>query len=293
MEITSVSSPPKQESDHDLERLLGNIKKATTIRYITFGGFTLFCVFQILIGLSAIPWEVVLIVFFLFILTAVSDFLIRKTKFKNTVTKLSNFHLIFQIIEVSIIFEALHASAIIPISGNLIIIAYLFICYFSYTRIIYAWIMIGITIFGYLFTLTLEYLGIITYVDVYKIGANIAQNRGLFIINLAIGVPLVIIILFIADSFSKKLRVSLNQLTQKEKELQEAGTVLEVKVAARTEELKELSENLEEQVKERTKKLQEKMAELETFNKLAVGRELKMMELKNEIRELKESLNKK
>jgi gas vesicle protein len=291
METTSVSQLPKQESNHDLERLLGNIKKATIIRYVTFGGFTLFCALQILIGLSAVPWKVVLTVFFLFIITAISDFLIRKTKLKNTVTQLSNFSLIFQIIEISIIFEALHASALIPTAGTLIITTYLFICYFSYTRAIYTWTITGITILGYLFTLVLEYLGTIPYTDVYKIGVNIAQNRGIFIINLIVGLPLVIIILFIADSFSKRLRDSLNKLTQKEKELQETGAVLEVKVDARTQELRELSESLEEQVKERTKKLQEKMEELEIFNKLAVGRELKMMELKNEIRQLRKQLN--
>ncbi len=52
-------------------------------------------------------------------------------------------------------------------------------------------------------------------------------------------------------------------------------------------ELKKLQEELEEKVKERTKDLQEKIEELEKFNKLAVGRELKMLELKEEIEKLK------
>lgn len=69
--------------------------------------------------------------------------------------------------------------------------------------------------------------------------------------------------------------------------LEEAKTVLELKVKARTKELKELAESLEEKVKERTKELQDRVKELEKFHKLTVGRELKMVELKKEIEKLK------
>lgn len=46
---------------------------------------------------------------------------------------------------------------------------------------------------------------------------------------------------------------------------------------------------MEEKVKERTRELNEKVEELEKFQKLAVGRELKMIELKEEINKLKKS----
>lgn len=70
------------------------------------------------------------------------------------------------------------------------------------------------------------------------------------------------------------------------REEEEAKNILEVKVKARTKELEDLAANLEEQIKERTKELQAKMEELEKFNRLAVGREIKMMELKEEIKKL-------
>jgi uncharacterized membrane protein (DUF106 family) len=43
-------------------------------------------------------------------------------------------------------------------------------------------------------------------------------------------------------------------------------------------------------VDERTKELKEKVEELERFHKLTVGRELKMIELKNTIKELQKKL---
>jgi len=52
-------------------------------------------------------------------------------------------------------------------------------------------------------------------------------------------------------------------------------------------ELKKLQEGLEREVGERTKELKRRIAELEKFHKFAVGRELKMRELKGEIERLK------
>lgn len=57
-------------------------------------------------------------------------------------------------------------------------------------------------------------------------------------------------------------------------------------------EFKKLQEGLEEKVKERTQELQEKIEELERFQRLAVGRELKMVELKAGIEKLKKELEK-
>ena len=74
--------------------------------------------------------------------------------------------------------------------------------------------------------------------------------------------------------------------------LEEAKAVLEIKVEARTRELRELAEGLEDEVKRRTKEVYEKMEDLERFQRLAVGREMKMIELKKEIERLKKELEK-
>ncbi len=57
-----------------------------------------------------------------------------------------------------------------------------------------------------------------------------------------------------------------------------------------TSSLQKQQETLEEAVAERTKELETKVDELERFKKVIVGRELKMVELKNEIKELNTKL---
>jgi C4-dicarboxylate-specific signal transduction histidine kinase len=52
------------------------------------------------------------------------------------------------------------------------------------------------------------------------------------------------------------------------------------------EELRRLKDELEQRVQDRTTELKEKNAELEKMNKLFVGRELRMVQLKERIREL-------
>jgi C4-dicarboxylate-specific signal transduction histidine kinase len=80
------------------------------------------------------------------------------------------------------------------------------------------------------------------------------------------------------------------KVQEKTKELRMQKESLEKEVARRTKELQELNEKLEEEVKRRTRELLEKVEELQRMNKLAVGRELKMVEMKAKIQKLEEEL---
>ncbi|KPJ54723.1 hypothetical protein AMJ47_03770 [Parcubacteria bacterium DG_72] len=56
--------------------------------------------------------------------------------------------------------------------------------------------------------------------------------------------------------------------------------------------IKNLQQDLERKVEERTQELRERLGELETFRKVTIGRELKIVELKNKIKELEAQLEK-
>ncbi|MCP6718394.1 MAG: hypothetical protein KJI70_02550 [Patescibacteria group bacterium] len=85
---------------------------------------------------------------------------------------------------------------------------------------------------------------------------------------------------------NKELKKKVKELESTSVNLEEAKETLEVRVKARVRELEELTQSLEEKVKRRTEEIQKKVQELEKFQKFAVGRELKMIELKKKIKEI-------
>ena len=94
----------------------------------------------------------------------------------------------------------------------------------------------------------------------------------------------------LANAFNQMAK----SVQESNQELKSAKEILEIKVKRRTIELEELTQDLEKKVKARTKELeaskeelQERVGELEKFQHLAVGRELRMIELKDKIKDLK------
>jgi hypothetical protein len=127
----------------------------------------------------------------------------------------------------------------------------------------------------------------------FKIGITITFNE---ILIFLITLPTLFTMSFIS---LKRTRLFLYELLQKRNELEEERTSLQIKVKARTKELEELTQTLDQRVKGRTQELEKskeelqgRVNELEKFHKLTIGRELKMVELKEEIEKLKKELEK-
>lgn len=86
------------------------------------------------------------------------------------------------------------------------------------------------------------------------------------------------------SKYTKNLEAEVKERTT---ELEKTKIGLEKMVEERTVELEETKNGLEKIVEESTKQLSEKLKEAEEMNTLMVGRELKMIELKDEIAKLK------
>ncbi len=90
----------------------------------------------------------------------------------------------------------------------------------------------------------------------------------------------------LAENFNKMV----DDLGKISKKKEEEKDILEVKVKARTKELSEINEKLEAEVKKRTEEMEKKIKEYEKMSKMMVGRELKMIELKKELKKAKEKI---
>jgi len=80
---------------------------------------------------------------------------------------------------------------------------------------------------------------------------------------------------------------SLRRIYNQRQELEETALVLEIRIRAKTRELQEQAGLLREENRLKTDALRRRIDELERFRRMVVGRELKMVELKEKLTQLK------
>jgi len=283
----------------ELKELIGNIRINNRFRYFIFGSFLLLS-FILKWANIEIPWVIIEIIALLLFSNVLCEYLTKKIWSKQTLSQASLGYFVTQMIEVAALLIAIRFYEAILFGGIAVLMVYTMFCYLTFTREIYSRIIGLFSVIGYIIVALLEYFEVIAFLNIHNIGINPFQNQSLFITVMSFMIGFFICFAFYGDVFSKRLRDTITvikakagQLSKKEEELRETKSTLEIRVEARTKELKELTETLNRQVRQRTKELQEKVEELEKFHKLAVGRELKMIELKKEIKKLKELLKSK
>jgi len=139
----------------------------------------------------------------------------------------------------------------------------------------------------YIFVVLLPFFNTVYFKYYFLSGINPSDKQNYILNNILFTTATFYLVGLAANLLTDLLTKRTAELEETKEKLEEEKAVLEIKVKARTRDLEGLAINLEEKVKERTKEVEEKMEELEKFNKLAIGRELKMIELKSQIKELK------
>lgn len=137
----------------------------------------------------------------------------------------------------------------------------------------------------------LEYKSVIPHLSVFDFGLFNDVYYVLF--TFVVFWSFTIAVGFNLSVFSDILRKRNNDLIEAHNRTQDIKNSLKIRVRARREELKELTAKLDKEVKKKSKDLEEKISILEEINKETIKRELKMIELKKEIKKLKEELRKK
>ncbi|MEO6728411.1 MAG: cache domain-containing protein [Candidatus Dojkabacteria bacterium] len=89
------------------------------------------------------------------------------------------------------------------------------------------------------------------------------------------------------QKLKKSYTILEESVSKRTTELQGAKNELEKTVDRRTVELEEAKKDLEKKVEDRTKELEDKVSEAEGLNKIAIDREMKMIEMKKELDALK------
>ncbi len=136
-------------------------------------------------------------------------------------------------------------------------------------------------------SLGLGAMGAIALIYFYNSHSYLFEIDGLALLNfLLISILIISGAAFFAWNGARAKR-SLRRIYNQRQELEETALVLEIRIRAKTRELQEQAGLLREENRLKTDALRRRIDELERFRRMVVGRELKMVELKEKLTQLK------
>ena len=159
--------------------------------------------------------------------------------------------------------------------------------YFSKKRALFVATMASIF---YSLVVLLPFFDLIPFQPYYPLGQELYKDPTYVSVNIIYPIFTFYLIAIATNIPTGFLKKKTRELSKTKIDLEKERKTLEDKVEERTRELNKQKMVLEDRVHERTQDLQERVNQLESFHRLATGRELKMVELKEEIKEKEETI---
>jgi len=238
-----------------------------------------------------------ILVSFLAISTLVYDIIFRQIK-DPKISHIVNGYLGYLLYDVTIMTMIIYIIGGITWIGFVFYGLYIYVGFLLFPRL-YSIFFVFYCSFLYTLLVIVQYLGILPYQAIFSVEERVAQNLSYVFPTWVASMIFLWVLAYYSDSLYRFLQGKIEELQKTKRTLEEERESLEIRVRARTGELLEERESLEKKVQERTKELEKerkelsrRVVELEKFHKAAVGRELKMKEMKKEIERIQTEFKK-
>ncbi|MCH8741329.1 hypothetical protein IH779_00225 [Patescibacteria group bacterium] len=279
----------------DREEAVSRYHQLISIRLPVIGVF-LFAtlILRVIFGVQ-LPDIYFILVSFLAISTLVYDIIFKQIK-DPKISHIVNGYFGYLLFDVTIMTMIIYTIGGITWIGFVFYALYIYVSFSFFPRT-YSVFFVFYCSFIYTLLVIVQYLGIFPYQTIFSAEERVVQNFSYVFPTWVTSIIFLWVLAYYSDSLYRFLQGKIEELQKTEIILEEERASLEIRVRARTSELWEEREGLEAKIQERTKDLEKerkelarKLAELEKFHKAAVGRELKMKELKKEITSIQKEL---